>query len=132
MVAVVAPPTRAIAAGLALLFLAACAVHPDHSAAVDPKLLVACKSSYKSHDWQLSDPPEPATTRMFSVPRDATTQLWFRGRDKAIAVCTPCGVASAAGASAVRSFEWYRADFKDGELNLKNCSASGVQSGGSR
>ena len=53
-----------------------------------------------------------------TVPRDAKVQLWFRGRDNAIAVCTAC----AADANAVRSFEWYTAGFKDGELAHKNCS----------
>ncbi len=55
-----------------------------------------------SHPWleTRAEPPEPATRRLFTVPRDAKVQLWFRGRDNAIAVCTAC----AADANAVRSF----------------------------
>jgi hypothetical protein len=110
---------RSIAAALGLLLLGSCTTSPPRPAGVSPKLEAACKANHPTHGWKLAEPPEPARRRLFTVPRDAKVQLWFRGRDNAIAVCTPCTT----DANAVRSFEWYAAGFKDGELAHKNCSA---------
>jgi len=108
-----------IAVALGLLLTGSCAVSPPRPAGVSSKLEAACKANHPTHGWKLAEPPEPTTRRLFTVPRDAKVQLWFRGRDNAIAVCTSC----AADANAVRSFEWYASGFKDGELAYKNCSA---------
>jgi hypothetical protein len=110
---------RAAAVGLGLLLLSSCTHSPPLPAGVSPQLAAACKANHPAHDWKLAAAPEPVTRRLFTVPRDAPAQLWFRGRDKALAVCTPCP----ADANAVRTFEWLAADFKDGELKRKNCSA---------
>jgi hypothetical protein len=110
---------RSIAAALVLLLTGSCTVSPPRPAGVSAKLEAACKANHATHGWKLAEPPEPATRRLFTVPRDAKSQLWFRGRDNAIAVCTPC----TADANAVRSFEWYAPGFKDGELAHKNCNA---------
>ncbi len=80
-------------------------------------LEAACRTNYPSHAWKLSAPPEDAVRRLYSIPKDATAQLWFTGKNRAIAVCTPC----AAGSAAVKSFEWYATGFKEGELGLKTC-----------
>src|SRR5262245_25562348 len=96
-----------IAAGLALLLASSCAVSPPRPAGLSPKFEAACKANHPAHGWRLAEPPEPATRRLFTVPRDAPAQLWFRGRDNAIAVCTPC----TADANLVRSFEWYAPGF---------------------
>jgi hypothetical protein len=111
------PGSAAIALGL--LLTGSCTHSPPRPAGVSPKLEAACKANHSSHGWKLAEPPEPATRRLFTVPRDAPLQLWFRGRDNAIAVCTPC----TADTTAVRSFEWYAPGFKDGELARKNCIA---------
>lgn len=111
--------TRAAAVGLLLLLASSCTHSPPLPAGASPQLEAACKANHPSHGWKLAAVPEPVTRRLYTVPRDAPVQLWFRGRDKAIAVCTPC----LTDANAVRSFEWYAADFKDGELARKNCPA---------
>ena len=119
--AVVATPSLAsgLVAALGLTLLGSCTTSPPRPAGASPQLEAACKANHPTHGWKLAEPPEPAARRLFTVPRDAKVQLWFRGRDNAIAVCTPC----AADANAVRSFEWYSPGFKDGELAHKNCSA---------
>ena len=116
-----------LAIALGLLLLAACVTGP---AAPPPSkrpagsgnagLEAACKTNHPSHAWKLSAPPADAVRRLYSIPKGATAQLWFVGRDKAIAVCTPCS----AGSAAVKSFEWYMPGFKQGELGLKTCPAA--------
>jgi hypothetical protein len=108
-----------VAIGCSLLLTLSCTHSPPRPAGVSAKLEAACKANHPTHGWKLAAAPEPATRRLFTVPRDAPAQLWFRGRDNAIAVCTPC----TADANAVRSFEWYASGFKGGELAYKNCRA---------
>jgi hypothetical protein len=116
------PPARVVAIGLGLLLAASCvtAPAPPQAQPGEAKLEAACKTNYPAHAWQRTDPPEPAVRRLYSIPRGATAQLWFRGRDQAVAVCTPCS----AGSAAVKSFEWYTPGFKQGELGLRNCPAA--------
>ncbi len=57
---------------------------------------------------------------LYTVPAGAAAQLWFLGRNRAVALCTPC----AKGASAVQSFEWYEPGFRKGELKLNRCSGA--------
>jgi hypothetical protein len=54
---------------------------------------------------------------LYTVPAGATAQLWFLGRNRAVALCTPCS----RGGSAVKSFEWYEPGFRKGELKLQKC-----------
>jgi hypothetical protein len=110
--------------GLGLLMSASCVTGPGSgskspASSGNAALEAACKTNYASHGWKLSAPPADAVRRLYSIPKGATAQLWFTGKDRAIAVCTPC----AAGSSAVKSFEWYMPGFKEGELGLKNCPA---------
>jgi hypothetical protein len=116
------PLSRAIAIGLSLVLAASCVTSPtpQRTAPAEAKLEAACKANYPVHAWKRSEPPEDAVRRLYSIPKGATAQLWFRGGDKAIAVCTPC----AAGSASVKSFEWYSPGFKQGELGLKNCPAA--------
>lgn len=114
------------AIGLGLLLLASCVTGPGKAppakrpaSSGNAALEAACKTNYPSHAWKLAAPPEDAVRRLYSIPKGATAQLWFTGKDRAIAVCTPC----AAGSAAVKSFEWYAPGFKQGELGLKNCPA---------
>jgi hypothetical protein len=117
---------RVIAVGLGLLLVASCVSGTGTGGATqraepaDAKLEAACKTNYPTHAWKRSEPPEAAVRRLYSIPRGAAAQLWFRGRDQAIAVCTPCS----AGSAAVKSFEWYTPGFKQGELGLRNCPAT--------
>lgn len=104
---------------LLLLLIASCTTERQRPDSANPQLEMACKANYPTHGWKPADPPEPAVRRLFSVPHNAPAEFWFRGRDQAIAVCTPC----AADSSAVRSFEWYTPGFKEGELALRNCAA---------
>ncbi len=113
-----------IAIGLGLLLIASCVTGPASRQPGSPAhaaLEAPCKTNYPTHAWKLSEPPVDAVRMLYSIPKGATAQLWFRGRDRAIAVCTPC----AAGSAAVKSFEWYSPDFKEGELGLRNCPAAG-------
>jgi hypothetical protein len=115
-----------LAIGLGLLLVASCVSGPDATptskrpaGSGNAALEAACKTNYPSHAWKLSAPPENTVRRLYSIPKGATAQLWFVGKNRAIAVCTPC----AAGSAAVKSFEWYAPGFKEGELGLKNCPA---------
>lgn len=109
-----------MATGL-LLLCASCATVERRPAPPPPRadaaLEASCRSIETAHDWQRSAPPGQPARGLFTVPAGATAQLWFQGRNRALALCTPC----AQGSAAVRSFEWYEAGFRKGELKLLNC-----------
>jgi hypothetical protein len=114
-----------VAVGLGLLLVAACATSPRTAStrptsSANAALEAACRTNYPGRAWKLSAPPEDAVRRLYSIPKGAPAQLWFTGKDRAIAVCTPCS----AGSAAVKSFEWYTPSFKEGELGLRNCPAT--------
>ncbi|MET0282365.1 MAG: hypothetical protein ABW278_14755, partial [Steroidobacteraceae bacterium] len=75
-------------------------------------LEASCKAMEPSYKWQRSAPPAASTRMLYTVPAGAKAQLWFLGRNRAVALCTPCS----ASLAAVQSFEWYEPGFTRGEL----------------
>jgi hypothetical protein len=120
-----------LAIGLGLVSIASCVTGPGTTSpatstsapkgptSANAALEAACKTNYPTYAWKSSPPPEEAMRRLYSIPKGATAQLWFTGKDRAVAVCTPC----AAGSASVKSFEWYTPGFKQGELGLRTCPA---------
>jgi hypothetical protein len=83
----------------------------------DAALEARCRNVETAHEWQRAAPPGQPLRSYFSVPAGTRTQLWFRGRNEAMALCTPC----AADPATVQSFEWYEPGFRKGELKLMKC-----------
>lgn len=114
-------------ASVTLLLCAACSAPPVRRAPppappasrADAALEARCRAVEAAHQWQRSAPPGQPARSFFTVPAGATRQLWFRGRNDAMALCTPCR-----GGSAVQSFEWYEPGFRKGELKLLKCGTA--------
>jgi hypothetical protein len=83
----------------------------------DAALEASCKTNEPTYQWQRSGPPAASVRQLYTVPAGAKAQLWFLGRNRAVALCTPC----AAAAAAVQSFEWYEPGFTKGEMKLHKC-----------
>jgi hypothetical protein len=94
---------------------------PQPPPRTDLALEARCRNIETAHGWKRSAPPGQPMRSYFTVPAGATAQLWFEGRNDAVALCTPC----ARDPAAVQSFEWYEPGFRKGELKLLKCAAAG-------
>jgi hypothetical protein len=101
---------------------ASVAIPPQQSPAsrADAALAANCQAFEPSYEWQRSDPPAASVRSLYTVPAGAPSQLWFLGRSRAVALCTPC----TRGGTAVKSFEWYEPGFRKGELKLQKCGGA--------
>lgn len=86
----------------------------------DAALEARCRAVETAHEWKRSAPPGQPMRSYFTVPAGASAQLWFKGRNDAVALCTPCR----GDATAAQSFEWYEPGFRKGELKLLKCGAA--------
>lgn len=85
----------------------------------DAALEARCRAVETAHEWKRSVAPGQPLRSYYTVPAGAPAQLWFSGRNDAVALCTPC----IGNSAAVRSFEWYEPGFRKGEMKLLKCDA---------